>query len=147
MLNMRFTQILSSHVGPKGLWNNLLTPSNDKCCPGSHTNSISHNHTQGNLIHNSKHPCVLGPRGAIPVPNDSVVCDVLTCNVRENLGQICLKDVCQLRCRSTLLPSALYSSASQDLSRSYPGSISYCLPFLFEIIILLGAYLSNSAAL
>lgn len=147
MLNTRFTQILDGHIRPYGLWNNLLAPSNDKCCPGSHTNSISHNHTQGNLIHNSKHPCVLGPWGAIPVPNDSVICDVLTCNVRENLGRICLKDVCQLRCHSTLLPSALCSSTSEDLSHSYPRGIFYWLPFLFEIIILLLAYLSNSRAL
>lgn len=135
MLNMRFAQILGSQVGPKGLWNNPLAPSHDKCCPGSHTNNISHNHTQGNLIHNSKHPCVLGPRGAIPVPNDSVICDVLTCNVSENLGQICLKDVCQLRCHSTLLPSALYSSTSEDLSHSYQRSIFiaflFCLRLLF----------------
>lgn len=65
------------------------------------------------------------------MPNDSVTRDVWRCNVRENLRQICLKDVCQLCFRCTLF--SLCSSTSEDLSNFHPRSNVYRSVLCFQI--------------
>lgn len=84
---------------------------------------------RANLIHNPKHPCVFGARGAISMPNDSVICDVLTCNVRGNLGHICLKDVCQLRKLRRTLCLLRCAHPPQRTSAITSRRHSFCLFF------------------
>lgn len=62
---------------------------------------------------------------------DSVICDVGKCNVRQNLRQICLKDVCQLFFHCTL--SALCSSTSEDLSKEAKSTVLFFLCYQINV--------------